>query len=83
MLTSGVVFLRDSACLHTAGRTQALLEQFIWELSDHPSYSLDLALSDYQLFTYLKNWLRSQCFGSNEKLVEGVRTWLSSCGRLH
>jgi hypothetical protein len=34
--------------------------------------------SDYHLFTYLKNWLRSQSFNINEELMEGVITWLSS-----
>jgi histone-lysine N-methyltransferase SETMAR len=47
-------------------------------LSEHPPYSPDLAPSDYHLFTYLKNWLRSQLFSSNEALMEGVKTWLSS-----
>jgi hypothetical protein len=54
------------------------LEHFTWELYDNTSYSSDLALSDYCLFTYLKNWLRSQPFTSNEELMEGVKTWLSS-----
>jgi histone-lysine N-methyltransferase SETMAR len=44
----------------------------------HPPYSPDLAPSDYDLFTYLNNWLRSQRFNSNEELTEGVKTWLSS-----
>jgi hypothetical protein len=30
------------------------------------------------MFTYLKNWLRSQRFSNNEELMEGVKTWLSS-----
>jgi histone-lysine N-methyltransferase SETMAR len=47
-------------------------------LFDHPHYSPDLAPSDYDLFTCLKNWLGLQCFSSNEELVEGVKTWLSS-----
>jgi hypothetical protein len=47
-------------------------------LFDHPPYNPDLAPSDYNLFTYLKNWSRSQCYNNNEKLVEGVKTWLSS-----
>jgi histone-lysine N-methyltransferase SETMAR len=55
MLTYGVVILRDSARPHTAARTRALLDHFNWELFDHPPYSPDLALSDYHLFTYLKN----------------------------
>jgi hypothetical protein len=42
MLTSGVALLHDTACLHTAACTQALLEHFNWD----PPYSPDLALSD-------------------------------------
>jgi histone-lysine N-methyltransferase SETMAR len=57
MLTSDVVLLLDNARLHTADCTLALLEYFNWELFDHPPYSPDLALSDYHLFTYLKDWL--------------------------
>jgi polysaccharide deacetylase 2 family uncharacterized protein YibQ len=30
------------------------------------------------MFTYLKNWLGSQLFNNDEKLMEGVKTWLSS-----
>jgi hypothetical protein len=75
MLTSNVVLLHDSVCLHTAAGTQAFLEHFSWELFYHSPYSLDLALSDYHLFTYLKNWCGSQCFNNNEKLMEGVKIW--------
>jgi hypothetical protein len=59
MLTCGVVLLHDNVCPHSAVHTQALLEHFIWELLDHPPYNPHLALSDYKLFTYLKNWLGS------------------------
>jgi hypothetical protein len=34
-------------------------------------------LSDYHLFTYLKNWVQSYNFNNNE-LMEGVKMWLSS-----
>jgi transposase len=77
MLTPGVVLLHDNARSHIAARTRALLENFNWELFDHPPYSPDLATSDYRLFTCLSNWLRSQRFNDNE-LLEGVKTWLSS-----
>jgi hypothetical protein len=40
-------------------------------LFDHPPYSPDLTPSDYDLFTYLKNWLGSQPFNSNEGFMEG------------
>jgi histone-lysine N-methyltransferase SETMAR len=45
---------------------------------DHPPYSPDLALSDYHLFTYLKNCLGPQRFNNNDELMEGVETWPSS-----
>jgi hypothetical protein len=72
MLASGVVFLHDNACLHIAACTWALMENLNWGLYDQPPYSLNLAPSDYHLFTYLKNWLGSQ------ELMEGIKTWLSS-----
>jgi histone-lysine N-methyltransferase SETMAR len=71
MLTSGVVFLHDNVRPHTDARTPALREHFNWELCDHPPYSPDLAPSDYNLFTCLKNWLRLQHFNNNEELIEG------------
>jgi histone-lysine N-methyltransferase SETMAR len=78
MLTSGVVLLHNSTCPHTAAYTQALLQQFCWDLFDHPPYSPDLAPSDFHLFTQMKVWLGAQCFNMNEELMDGVKDWLSS-----
>jgi transposase len=72
------MLLHDNARPHTAARVLELLEHVNWELFDHPPYSPDFTPSDYNLFTYLKNWLRSQRFKNNEVLMEGVKTWLSS-----
>jgi hypothetical protein len=82
MLTSSVVFFHENALPLPAGRSRALLEHFNWELYDHFSCSPDLTPSYCKLFIYLKNWLRSQHFYNNEELMEGVKTWLSSGGRL-
>jgi hypothetical protein len=71
------VLLHDYARPHTAVRTRSLLEHFNWELFDHPPYSHHLVQSDNYLFTYFKNWLRSQHFNNNEELMEGVKIWLS------
>jgi hypothetical protein len=46
------------------------LEHFNQELFDHCPYGSDLRLNNYQLFTYLKNWLESQCFNNNNELME-------------
>jgi hypothetical protein len=78
MPTYGVVLSHDNVCPHIAACTWALLEHFIWEVFAHPSHSPDLAPRDYHLFTYLKNWLRSQRFNNYEELMECVKTWLSS-----
>jgi hypothetical protein len=78
MLTSGVVLFHDNTRPNTAAHTRALLEHFNWELFDHPPYSLHLASSENHTFTYLKNWLRPQCFSNNEDLMEGGETSLSS-----
>jgi histone-lysine N-methyltransferase SETMAR len=72
------MLLHDNARPHTAARTSALQEYFNWELFDSPPYSPDLAPSDCHLFTYLNTWLGSQCFNSNEELIDDVKTWLSS-----
>jgi hypothetical protein len=75
---SASMLLLDNACPHTAARTRALLEHLNWELFDHTSYIPDHALSDYHLFTCMKNWLGPQRFNNIEDLMEGAKTWLSS-----
>jgi hypothetical protein len=77
MLVFCAVFLHDNTRPHTVSHTCALLECFNWELFDRLPYRPDLAPSDYHMFVYLKNWLRSQHFDSNEEFMEGVKTWLS------
>jgi hypothetical protein len=76
MLVKGFL-LHDNARPHTAARTNALIKLFNWEIFDHPSYSPDLAPSDYHLFATKKVWLATQRFHTNKQLMEGVN------GRLH
>jgi hypothetical protein len=64
MLTYSIVLLRNNADPHTAACIRALREHLSWHLSDNPLYSLDLAPRNYYLFTYLKNWVKSQCFNN-------------------
>ncbi|KAJ4445799.1 hypothetical protein ANN_12484, partial [Periplaneta americana] len=77
MLLRGVVLLHDNAHPHTAASTRELLDQFGWEIFDHPPYSPDLAPSDFHLFTKLKDFLGGTCFGSDEELKKTVNTWLN------
>jgi histone-lysine N-methyltransferase SETMAR len=49
--------LHDNARPHTAALTQDLIATFGWEQFDHPTYSLDLAPSDFHVFVHLKIFL--------------------------
>ncbi|GBM87033.1 hypothetical protein AVEN_139998-1, partial [Araneus ventricosus] len=43
ILTSGVALAHDNDHPHSVVVTQQLLEQFEWDVSDHPVYSPDFA----------------------------------------
>ena len=71
-----VLLLRDNARLHTAHATVNLLEQRGWEILQHPPYSLDLALSDFRLFTSMEKHLHAKRFKSHDDVKHEVQTWL-------
>jgi hypothetical protein len=75
MLTKGIVLLHDNAWPHTMACTNALIQLFNWEISDHPPYRPDLAPSDYHPFTKMV-WLATQCLHTNKELMDGVNNWL-------
>ena len=72
------MLLHDNARPHTADRTVQLLQEFHWEIFDHPPYSPDLAPSDYHLFMHLKKWLASQRFETDDELQTGVNEWFKT-----
>jgi len=45
---------------------------------DHPSYSPDLAPSDFHLFLHLKKFLSGKRFDDDDDLKEAVLKWLTS-----
>lgn len=52
-----------------------------WDISDHPPYSPDLALTlkcDFHLMMDKKKLLWSQRFDSDEELQDAVTGWLQS-----
>ena len=60
-----VLFHQDNAPCHKSLATMAKLNELSFELLPHPSYSSDLAPSDYYLFADLKRMLEGKRFGSN------------------
>jgi hypothetical protein len=56
------------SCTTTHGPTPqfALIKLFNWEIFDHPTYTPDLAPSNYHLFTKMKVWLATERFHTNK-----------------
>jgi histone-lysine N-methyltransferase SETMAR len=66
----------DNAHPHTSLRTQEAIPKFAWTVLLNPSYSPDLAPSDFHLFGLLKDALRGARFEDDESMILAVRTWL-------
>ena len=49
----------------------------VWTVLPHPPYSLDLAPSDFHLFTPLKDGLRVQRFPDNDAVIAAVKKWIT------
>ncbi len=62
----------DNAPAHNATLTLALVDQLGWTRLPQPSYSPDLAPSDFWLFSRLKRNLKGVCFPSLADLREAV-----------
>jgi len=71
-----VLFLHDNALPHRALATQKKLAYLGFQCLYHPPYSLDLAPSDYQLFTGLKKQLKGHHFSSDVEVTTAAETWL-------
>ena len=61
-----------------------LLQEFSWEVFNHPPYSPDLAPSDFYLFLHLKKFLSGQCqrFQNDREAEMSVTVVPIPCGRL-
>jgi hypothetical protein len=71
-----MVFLHDNARPHTARRTASLLQEFSWEVFNHPPYSPDLAPGDFRLFLHLKKF--HQRFENDRETEMVVTQWFES-----
>jgi histone-lysine N-methyltransferase SETMAR len=67
------MLLHDNARPLAAARTQAMLQEFGWEVSEHAAYSPDLAPSDFHLFAKLKEFLGGRQFRCDEEVKDAVK----------
>jgi hypothetical protein len=71
--TEVVLFLHENTQAFARQKKQAYLG---FQHLDHPSYSPDLAPSDYHLFPGLKEQLKGRHFSSNLEVTVVAQTWL-------
>ena len=60
LISAGVILHRDNAPIHTLHFVSSTIHNLKYELFHHPSYSPDLAPSDYFLFPILKDYLKGK-----------------------
>jgi transposase len=69
-----VFFLQDNARPHTVALMMATLVKLKWDVLPHPSYSPDLAPSDYHLFGPMKRVLGGKWFRNNDEVIAAVQS---------
>jgi len=67
--------LHDNAPAHRALATQKKLSYLGFQCLDNPTYSPDLAPSDYHLFPGLKKHLKGHQFSSDVEVTAAAETW--------
>jgi hypothetical protein len=54
-----------------------MLQEFGWEVSEHPAWSPHLTPSDFHLFPKLKKFLVGRLFKGDELVKQAVKEWLN------
>ena len=72
MLSRGVCLLHNNAPVHTAAVAKVAVKECGFKEIEHPPYSLDLAPSDYYLFSELKKDLQGRKFDDEEEVKTAV-----------
>jgi len=68
----------DNTRPHTPAHTVDTLCALNFEVLKHPSYSPDLAPSDFHLFGPIKEHLQGQKFADDNEVMEAVQSWLKA-----
>ena len=68
--------MHENAPAHRVLTTQNKLAYLGLQCLDHPSYSPNLAPSDYHLFPGLEKHLKGRHFSSEAEVIAAAETWL-------
>ena len=73
-----IYFLHDNARSHVAKDTRNKLVELGWELLPRPTYSLDLARTDYHLFWGLQHHLDGKSYNNQWEVEHGLTNFFES-----
>jgi hypothetical protein len=71
-----VFFVQDNTRPLTAASMMATPLKLKWNVLPHPTYSPDLAPSDYNLFGPMKRILGGKRFWNNDEVIAAVQSWI-------
>ena len=75
-----IIILHDNTCPHATCLTSEAIVKMGWEVLPQPSYSPDLAPSDYHLFGFVKDQLCGQRYETTEAIQKAMRQCLRMAG---
>jgi histone-lysine N-methyltransferase SETMAR len=78
-----IIFHQDNAPTHKSVLAMGKLRDMHYELLEHPSYSPDLAPSDFYLFPKLKLFLAGQRYSSNQEAIAVVKGYFVDLTKNH
>jgi hypothetical protein len=70
------LLLHENARTHTARATIDALETLKFEVLSHPTYSPDLAPSDFHFFPHFKRDLKCTHITSDDEVKQAVTSWM-------
>jgi len=79
-LRRNIIILHDNTCPHATRLISKAIAKMGWEVLPHPSYSPDLAPSDYHLFGFVKDQLHGQHYETMEAIQKALHQCLRMAG---
>ena len=73
-----MIFLHHNSRLDFAKESRKKLEELDWEVLSHPAYSLDLAQTDYRLFTELAFQFKEKSFDDFDHVFSSISDFFDS-----
>ena len=72
LVVQNSIILHDNARGHTSAAVTDLLRRWQWEILEHPQYSVDMSLCDYELFAKVKEPLRGTRYNTRDELMTAI-----------